>query len=91
MANMMLSTSDNPYNPFTQYEQWRSWDETICGYYTSQYLARIVVDSPELSPSDEDRVIEDAIDEIIAMNLPLTSPVTGTRARYVKIQAPSDS
>lgn len=91
MARVRLSTTDNPYNPFTQYDMWRAWDESICGYYTSQYLARIVVDSPELSGPDEERATEEAIDEIIAMNLPLTSPVTGTRTRYIKIQAPSAS
>lgn len=89
MARYMLSTSDNPYNPFTQYDQWRAYDESICGYFTSQYLARIVSDSPELSGPDEERVIEEGIDEIMRMNLPLTSPVTGTRVRYTKIEAPS--
>lgn len=86
MARTMISTSDNPYSPFTQYDQWRAWDETICGYFTSQYLARIVNSSPELSPADIDRTIEEGIDEIIRMNLPLTSPVTGTRVRYVKVE-----
>ena len=88
MAQYRLSTSDNPFNPFTQYDQWRGYDEAICGYFTSQYLARIVVDSPELSGPDQEQATEDAIDEIIAMNLPLTSPVTGTRARYIKVSAP---
>lgn len=87
MPKCMLTTSDNPYNPDTQWDQWRGYDEVICGYFTSQYLARIVNDSPEFSGPDEDQAIEDAIDEIIAMNLPLTSPVTGTRVQYVKFVA----
>lgn len=87
MAKVYLTTSDNPYNPDTQYEQWRGYDEVVCGYFTSQYLSRIVVDSPEMTGPDLDQAIEDAIDEIIAMNLPITSPVTGTRARYVKVVA----
>lgn len=85
MARSMLTTSDNPYNPLTQYEEWRGYDESVCGYFTSQYLARIAAYSPELTTGEMDQAIEDAIDEIIAMNLPLTSPVTGTRVRYVKV------
>lgn len=87
MARVMLSTSDNPYNPFTQYDQWRAYDETICGYYSSQYLARIAALSPELSGPDMEEEIEDAVDEIVKMNLPLLSPVTETRARYIKVLA----
>ena len=65
MAQVRLTTSDNPYNPFTQYDMWRAWDETICGYFTSQYLARIVVDSPELSGPDEERATEEAIQQLM--------------------------
>ena len=87
MAKVALTTSDNPFDPFTQYEMWRGYDENVCGYYTSQYLARIAVGSPDLSGPDEERTTEEAIDEIIRMNLPLVSPVTGTRARYIKVEA----
>lgn len=37
---MALTTSDNPYSPLDQYEQWRQWDEEH-GYYLERYLARI--------------------------------------------------
>lgn len=87
MARAMLSTSDNPYNPFTQYDQWRAYDETICGYFSSQYLARIASPAPELSGPDMEQEIEEAVDEIVEMNLPLLSPVTETRARYIKVLA----
>lgn len=85
MARAMITTSDNPYNPLTQYDQWRGYDEAICGYFTSQYLDRIIADSPEFTPEEEEQAVEDAIDEIIAMNLPLTSPVTGARVQYKKV------
>jgi len=30
----MLSTSDNPYDPFTQYDDWFAYDEQA-GYHSS--------------------------------------------------------
>ena len=85
MARTMITTSDNPFNPQTQYDQWRGYDEAICGYFTSQYLDRIIEDSPEFTADELNQAMDDAIDEIIAMDLPLTSPVTGERVHYVKV------
>lgn len=85
MAIYDITTSDNPFNKFTQYDLWAGFDEELCGYNTNSYLARIAGNVTELSGPDAERVVEEAIDEIIAMNLPLTSPVTGTRVHYVKV------
>lgn len=63
----MLSTIDNPYNPFTQWDEWYSFDESH-GYCTSGYLARIAMTSSELSDEDNDAIIEQAMDEIVAIN-----------------------
>lgn len=64
----MLTTVDNPFNPFTQNDEWRTYDE-LCGYYTDSFLARIVFTSPDLSEADQDAAIEDAIDEIVRENV----------------------
>lgn len=64
----MLTTFDNPFNPFTQFEEWFTWD-VAAGYRTSEFLARIVIDSPELSDADQRQAIEDAIDEIVRENI----------------------
>ncbi len=64
----MLTTLDNPFNPFTQYEQWYEFD-TSRGYNTCNYLARIVKTSDELSEIDENLAVQAGIDEIIALNL----------------------
>lgn len=85
MARTMVTTTDNPYNPFKQYDAWRSYDEAVAGYYTNSYLARIAVTSPELSPTEMDQAIEDAVDEICEMDLRLVSPVTGKEVCYVKV------
>lgn len=64
----MLTTKDNPWNPFTHYDEWNAWDEAH-GYYTSAYLARITNDSPELSANQMLYSVNEAIDEILQFNL----------------------
>lgn len=64
----MLTTTDNPYDPFTQFDQWRQFDEQK-GYYSCNYLARIAITSPDLSDTDYNDAIEDAIDDICRLNV----------------------
>ena len=64
----MLSTIDNPYNPFTQYEEWYAFDDQA-NYHTPSYLARIVRSSDDLSEADQLIAIENAIDEIVELNV----------------------
>lgn len=85
MARTLITTIDNPFNPFKQFDQWKAYDEIQCGYYSLSYLARIAVTSPELSPAEMDRAIEDACDEIVEMDLRYMSPVTGKEVCYVKV------
>ena len=68
MTQHMLSTKDNPYNPFKQWVQWYEFD-TASGYNSSAFLARIVVTSDELSETDQELAIENAIDEIVRENV----------------------
>jgi hypothetical protein len=67
MDEHMLTTVDNPNDPFTHFDEWYAWDEAN-GYHTTGYLARIVVTSDELSEADQNAAIEAAIDEIVEMN-----------------------
>lgn len=82
MSIVALSTSDNPYNPFTQYDDWESFDNAQ-GYCSTAYLGRIVLDSNELSFEDQSFAIEKAIDEIVAENL--IGQATANSVNYVKI------
>lgn len=68
MRVTMVTTKDNPYDPFTQFDQWYAYD-TLQGYNTCAYLARIAKTSPELSPMDQAIAVEEAVDEIVEMNL----------------------
>lgn len=68
MVHHMLTTVDNPYNPFTHFDEWRVYDETS-GYFTSSFLARVVRTSDELSEANQILAIEQAIDEIVTENV----------------------
>ena len=64
----MLTTLDNPFNPFVQWDEWQRFDEDH-GYHTMSYLARIALLSPDLSTEDYNQAVEDAIDEIVELNV----------------------
>ena len=64
----MLTTDDNPYNPFTHYDEWLAYDESH-GYYTNNFLARVVRSSDELSEADQALEVERAIDEVVQHNV----------------------
>lgn len=64
----LLTTVDNPFNPFTEFDEWLSFD-TQKGYNTCGYLARIVKSSHQLSETDEALAIDLAIEEILKENI----------------------
>lgn len=67
MEESMLTTVDNPYNPFTEYSEWYAFD-WVHGYHTPSLLARITFTSYDLSETDQSQAIELAIDEIVREN-----------------------
>lgn len=62
-----LTTVDNPYDPFAQFNEWYAFDESH-GYCSSEYLARILKTSQLLGQEDQDRLTEAVIDEIVRIN-----------------------
>jgi hypothetical protein len=64
----MLTTVDNPFNPFTDFDSWLAYD-TACGYHTASFLDRIVKQSDDLSDADQQLAIQLAIDEIVSENV----------------------
>lgn len=67
MARCALTTIDNPYDPFAQFDAWYQFDEGK-GYHSCAYLARIAHTSDQLSGAENDAEVERAIDDIIKYN-----------------------
>lgn len=64
MSVCALTTIDNPFDPFDQFDAWFNFD---CdkGYNSCAYLDRIAFTSEQLSEEENHREVERAIDEII--------------------------
>lgn len=64
MAECRLTTFDNPYDPFKQFNSWFLFDVEK-GYNSCGYLARIARTTDQMSDAENEEEIERAIDEII--------------------------
>lgn len=60
----MLTTFDNPFDPFEQFNDWFRFDVDK-GYNSCSYLARIAKTSDDFTEQEVNEEIERAIDEII--------------------------
>ena len=68
-TDILLTTKDNPYNPFTEYDDWKYFDETMKHYFTEAYIAREVgMLDPDISDSVLARERVEAFKEIIKLN-----------------------
>ena len=64
LSDCMLTTFDNPYDPFEQFTDWFMFDIEK-GYNTCGYIARIAQFSDDMTQKEIDEENERAIDEII--------------------------
>lgn len=62
-----LTTFDNPYDPFDQFDEWFLYDVEK-GYNSCAYLDRIAQTSSSMSDEENENEIERAIDEIIKLD-----------------------
>jgi hypothetical protein len=67
IVQFRLTTKDNPFDPFTDFDKWYAFDEAK-GYHSCSYLARIAKTSSAFSDDDQIRETNRAIDEIIKLN-----------------------
>lgn len=65
ITECMLTTRDNPYNPFTNFREWYLYDVKN-NYNTCALIARLSpYNTDELSPGEQHRENERVIDEIL--------------------------
>lgn len=73
----LLTTKDNKFNPFDDYDNWKNFDEETMHYCTEAYTARVVAElalqvrnifEGEISDTDLLRLRNQAFDDIIKYN-----------------------
>lgn len=64
MSICALTTFDNPFDPFDQFDLWFRFDSDK-GYNSCAFLDRIARTSDALTEEENDKEIERAIDEIV--------------------------
>ena len=65
MANeFMLSTIDNPYDPFEQFTLWHLFDKEK-GYDSCERLMRLVDIHEDMTPQELDAATDEAMDKLI--------------------------
>ena len=77
MTEHMLTTVDNPFNPFEEFDQWLSFDY-FNRYNTCGLIDRITITSDELFEEQQLIDIEEGMDQIIS-NDPLGLYIKVTR------------
>jgi len=59
-----LTTVDNPYDPFKQFDSWFIFDVEK-GYNTCGYLARVTNTTSDMTDDEYNKEVERGIDDII--------------------------
>lgn len=80
VVECLLSTSDNPYNPFEDFINWYRFD-IAKGYNTCSYMAR-VCESSDLTNREERLAYNKAAEDAVRLNL------TGNRILVYKPATP---
>lgn len=69
----MLTTTDNEWDPFDNFSEWFSRDMQLANQQGRRsccgYLAIIAANSEDVSENEYNQVINDAIDEIVELDL----------------------
>ena len=63
--SVMLTTYDNPFNPFTEFEAWFKYDMTVTGHNTCGTLAREACTSSVVSDEINKLKIQEAMDRLV--------------------------
>ena len=63
----MLTTTDNPFDPLTDYDAWYNWDRRL--YDSNGLLARVTYTSDDLSELEQILAQEQGIEDIVTHNV----------------------
>lgn len=72
-----ISSIDNPFSFFTEFENWKRFDEDK-GYYTMNLIARLLSPSQELTDEEQKKEWQEACEDILRLNI----------GNYKKVQNP---
>jgi len=61
-----ITTFDNPFSPFTHFDEWYTFDIQH-GYDTLGVLGRMTMSSKQLSMADQKRIFESSIFDLVKM------------------------
>ena len=64
MDEFMLTTLDNPFNPFKEFEKWKKFDEDN-NYVSCSLLDRLSFTSETLSKTQNQKILNTAITDIV--------------------------
>ena len=67
MKEYMLSTIDNPWNPFKNFDEWLQFDLSH-SYNTLGYVARIANTDSDMDDKEYSEQVNKAIDDILKYN-----------------------
>lgn len=68
MKAVFVTTLDNPYDYFTQFDEWYAFDVEK-GYNTCSYVDRVCMASNNMSDAEYEQAMNDAVDDIVRLNL----------------------
>ena len=81
LEDVALTTSDNPYSPFTQFTQWYNYDEGM-KYRTCELLSRVIDGLKEIKKNMTETEIGNlAMMQIVKLNL---TNIDGVNYKIVK-------
>lgn len=69
MQECYITTEDNPFNIFEDFDNWKQYDEDH-NYFTCEYIARVRDTYPQsIDSEDEQLIMNQVFDDIIELNL----------------------
>jgi hypothetical protein len=87
----MLTTVDNEWDPFDNFAEWYSRDLELASQQNRRsaagYLAIIMSNSDDVSDNEFNQVMNDAIDEIVALDLSGTFKKVTREPKEVFVEA----